>query len=374
VAAPSFFVVALAAVGLANGSVLRETAARLADLSALDLVALGACLALWVGVRAAALAAATPGITLGQAVLADQTALGAANGVVVGGGAVGAAAKATMLRSWGVAPAGVAASLAATGFLPAFVTWGLAAAVHLPMVVAGTASWAATLAGCAGAALVGVALVVAVVALVHPAPARLAGRLVGGTLRRFARRLPARFQRTKAAVARFDAVALADDARHDVAGLLRRRWPVLALANIAAVAATFVTLVVALRVVDVDGVGAIEALSVLSLVRVLLAISPVPGGIGVAEVGLVATLVAAGADRPAAMGAAVLFRAVTWLVPLLTGVASWGLWRRARVRAAAGGDRSAVATADGSAVMSAVAAPTVPALVSVAAEAVAPAA
>jgi putative heme transporter len=328
-------VVMFAAVGVTNGDLLAATWTRLGALSIAGLAALLACALLAVVARASALAVATPGLSVRRAAVADQTSAGAANGVIVGGGAVGAAAKVAMLRSWGVAPAAIGASLVVTGVVPSLLTWALATTVHLPMVLAGAASVAATAGAMIGLALLALGGGGAALALLHPGPCAVGGRCVAGVLRRVSRRVPARWSRLRSALERFDPFTFTTELRTEVRGLVGRRWPAMVLANLAAVGATFLTLHVALAVIDVQGVGVLETLSVFSLVRVLVAVSPVPGGIGVAELGLVSFLVAAGADRPGAMGAAVLFRAVTWLLPILSGSISWTSWQRSRRHALA---------------------------------------
>jgi uncharacterized membrane protein YbhN (UPF0104 family) len=71
---------------------------------------------------------------------------------------------------------------------------------------------------------------------------------------------------------------------------------------------------------------------VFGLVRLAAAFSPVPGGIGVTELGLSVLLVRAGANEPAAVAAIVAFRAVTFLLPLLLGTVCFACWRWSRRR------------------------------------------
>jgi len=64
------------------------------------------------------------------------------------------------------------------------------------------------------------------------------------------------------------------------------------------------------------------------LVRVVVALSPLPGGVGLAEISLVALLTNAGADDTAALGATLLYRCVVWLTPLVVGGIGWWWWSR----------------------------------------------
>lgn len=317
-------------VGVLNRDLLAETWRRLGELSGAGVLAICGCAALVVALRAVTLAVATPGLGLRRACAADQAAVGATNGVVVGGGAVGAAAKVAMLRSWGVGSPAVAASIVATAVMPGFVTWGLAAIVHLPVVSTGEASAPETVATVSGAVLVVGAALFWLLVLVHPAPAALFGRVAARAHAIACRRVPARWTRARRMVATLDPGSFTDELRSELAGLVRRRGAALLLSCFGYAAASFVTLWCTLAVVGVSGVSVFEVLSVFTLVRVLVAVAPVPGGVGVAEVGLVTLLVDAGADRAGAAGVAVLFRAATWLLPILLGAGGWTWWLRSR--------------------------------------------
>lgn len=314
--------------GLANRELLAETWTRVTELSWLGVLVMFGCAALVVVLRALTLAIATPGLGLGRAVAADQAAVGATNGVVVGGGAVGTAAKVAMMRSWGVRPIVVGASVVATAVMPGFVTWGLAATVHLPVVFAGSATWPETIATVVGSLLFVGAGVFWTVVLVHPAPAAVAGRVIARGHVGACRRTPARCRRIHRLLAGIEPHRFTDELRVELVRLVRRRGPALLLGCLGYAAASFFTLWCTLHVMGVSGVSLFETLSVFTLVRILVAVAPVPGGVGVAEVGLVTFLVESGADRAGAAGAAVLFRAATWLVPIVLGATGWTIWHR----------------------------------------------
>ncbi len=344
---PIFFLGVIIAAGLANRELLSETGSRVAELSPVGLLVLLGCASLVVVLRALTLAIATPGLGLGQAVAADQAAVGATNGVVVGGGAVGTAAKVAMMRSWGVRPMVVGASVVATAVMPSFVTWGLAATVHVPVVLGGKATWPETIATFAGSFLfVGAAVFWAIV-LAHPAPAALAGRVIARCHRCACRRTPQRWRRVHRRLGAIDAHRFTDELRVELVTLMRRRGAALLLGCLGYAAASCFTLWCTLHVMGVSGVSVFETLSVFTLVRILVAVAPVPGGVGVAEVGLVTFLIDSGADRPGAAGAAVLFRAATWLVPIVLGATGWTIWRRRSIPPTAGGPSPSDASAHG---------------------------
>lgn len=99
-------------------------------------------------------------------------------------------------------------------------------------------------------------------------------------------------------------------------------------------AATTVTMLslcalfVSLQAFDVQGVSTVETLSAFALVRVVVALSPLPGGVGLAEISLVTLLTNAGADEVLALGATLLYRCVVWLTPLVVGGLGWWTWSR----------------------------------------------
>jgi uncharacterized membrane protein YbhN (UPF0104 family) len=97
-----------------------------------------------------------------------------------------------------------------------------------------------------------------------------------------------------------------------------------------------VILFVALRALGPGGGGAslFEVLQAFAAVRVAASFIPLPGSIGVLDVGLVTALSAAGAQRPAAVAAVLVFRAATFFLPLLTGLAAALWWRRCARRGA----------------------------------------
>ena len=93
-------------------------------------------------------------------------------------------------------------------------------------------------------------------------------------------------------------------------------------------------LVSALRALGVPAtaVGTVRVVVVYVAVRLLTAIPVTPGGLGVAELGYVAGLRAAAPDHAEAIAAAALiFRAATYLAPILLGAAA-ALWWRVRLR------------------------------------------
>jgi uncharacterized protein (TIRG00374 family) len=122
--------------------------------------------------------------------------------------------------------------------------------------------------------------------------------------------------------------------RAEVIALLRRRWHWLTLATLVSHLSLFLVLLLALRHVGVgeSQVSWIEALAAFAFVRLLSAFPITPGGLGVVELGLAAVLVVAGGDKTKMVAAVLVFRALTFLLPMPIGAFTYWLWRRAEGR------------------------------------------
>ena len=87
-------------------------------------------------------------------------------------------------------------------------------------------------------------------------------------------------------------------------------------------------LLIALRSVGVGGeLGNIEFLRVYFIVTLLGSFIPTPGGVGVIEAGLTGALVAAGAAPAGALAAVLVYRAITYVMPIMIGAAMYFVWR-----------------------------------------------
>ncbi len=93
-------------------------------------------------------------------------------------------------------------------------------------------------------------------------------------------------------------------------------------------------LLIALRHIGLSEreVGWAEVLAVFSFVRLLSAVPLTPGGLGVVELALTAGLVAAGGPRAEVVGAILVYRALTYLLPIPFGVLTYVAWRRSTLR------------------------------------------
>ncbi len=118
--------------------------------------------------------------------------------------------------------------------------------------------------------------------------------------------------------------------RDDTIGLLHQKWVPLTLATLVSHVSLYIVLLVALRDVGVSEqeVSWAEVLGAFAFVRLLTALPITPGGVGVVELGLTAALVVAGGDRAEVVAAVLVFRGLTYLLPVPFGAFTYLLWRR----------------------------------------------
>jgi uncharacterized membrane protein YbhN (UPF0104 family) len=95
----------------------------------------------------------------------------------------------------------------------------------------------------------------------------------------------------------------------------------------------YLVLLITLRHVGVSDaeVGWAEVLAVFAFARLATAIPFTPGGAGVVEAVLIAGLTGAGGQREQVTAAVLVFRALTWGLPILVGIVTYLWWRRRAV-------------------------------------------
>lgn len=269
------------------------------------------------------LMAALPGLTFVRAALASQASTAVSN-TVPGGAALGAGLTWTMYRSFGHSREAIARSLAVTGF------WNVAVKLAMPAaaVIALASGDDAPRPMVALVSLAALALVIGAgaAALHGPGPLHALGRTADRCRALFARRGTARSM--------WRWIGRAERARADTVDLVRDRWLSLSTTAVLSHASLFAVLVVCLRQVGVDSdvVSLGEVLTAFALVRAALIVPLTPGGAGLTEAGLSGLIITAGADPPAAVAAVLLFRAITWLLPIPLGAAAYVVWVVSRQR------------------------------------------
>ncbi len=330
--APILILVILGTLGVFQREVLADIFARLIELPRIRLVPLALAAMAMVCARGFFLCACSPGVTLRQAIMTDQSALAAGYGIVLGGGAVGTGMRIHMFTSWGIAHLTIASSIIATAVGPSFTTWGLPSLLLIGPALRGTASSEQTLAVAVGIPLIIVSFVFWWLALRSSTLFSTVGRFTGSVRSYLLRKIPLRFSTARAAVERTQPLAFSVEMRNDLVQLLRGRWVVIFTASVSTLTAGFTCLWTSSVVFDVEGLTFREALVVFSLVRVVIALSPIPGGTGLAEVGLIVLLERAGVSTIDATGMTLLYRFLTWFLPIVVGSATWWRYNHSRPR------------------------------------------
>jgi uncharacterized membrane protein YbhN (UPF0104 family) len=133
--------------------------------------------------------------------------------------------------------------------------------------------------------------------------------------------------------------------RRDAGGLLRTRWAAITVAAVVSHLSLYLVLLVSLRHVGVsdDEVGWAQVLAVFALARLLTVVRFTPGGAGAIEAVLIAGLAAPGGQGAEVAAAVLVFRGLTWLLPVPIGALAYVGWRRWRTRAAFSGNDGVLA-------------------------------
>jgi uncharacterized membrane protein YbhN (UPF0104 family) len=323
--APILILAIIGTLAVFQREILADIFERLVDLPRIRLVPLLLAAMAMVCARGFFLCACSPGITLRQAIMTDQAALAAGYGIVLGGGAVGTGMRIHMFTKWGIAHLTIASSIIATAVVPSFTTWGLPSALLVGPVIRGTATREQALAVAVGVPLIVVSFIFWWLALRSSTMFFAVGRFTGWLRLFLLRKTPLRFPKVRAMVERTQPLAFSIEMRDDLVRLLRDRWAMIFTASVSTLAAGFTCLWTSSVVFDVEGLTFREALVVFSLVRVVIALSPIPGGTGLAEIGLIVLLERAGVSTIDATGMTLLYRFLTWFLPIVVGSATW--WR-----------------------------------------------
>jgi uncharacterized protein (TIRG00374 family) len=120
--------------------------------------------------------------------------------------------------------------------------------------------------------------------------------------------------------------------REKTIGLLRTRWLALTVSTLVSHLSLYLVLLLALRHVGVSNADAnwAEVLAVFAFARLVTAIPLTPGGLGVIELALIGGLSAAGGDREQVVAAVLVYRLLTYVLPIPVGVLCYAFWRRNR--------------------------------------------
>lgn len=276
-------------------------------------------------------AAALPSLRLRDAATVNLGSSAVAN-TVPAGGAVAMGVSWAMLSSWGVATSEYVRYTLVTGIWNVFVRLGLPVVALSLLVLTGRPGNASQTAAYIGAGIL-ILLAAAIRATMRSEPfARLADRTLARLLTagcHLARRPPPR-----------QASGLLLEFRAGAAGLLARHGVRITATTVASHLTLWLVLLACLRATGLTQAQVTwqASLAAFAFVRLLSMLPITPGGIGVVEAGLTAQLTVghdpAGAAKVAA--AVLLFRTVTYLLPIPLGALAFLGWRNMHRRRHAG--------------------------------------
>lgn len=263
---------------------------------------------------------ARPGLSYRQAMKITQTSTAVAN-TLPGGAALGAGLQSAMYLSYGFVPKDIAISLALTGTWNTFVKLAMPIVALLLLALSGGVGGALFASSIVGLVVLVGTILVFVIILRSERGAFAVGRAFGALLSKLApitRRPP-----------KGDWGAIIAEFRQRTTALLRTCWAQLTAATIVSHVTLYLVLLLTLRHVGVSNAVVTwqEVLAAFAFVRLLSAIPITPGGIGVVELGLTATLVAAGGDEAQVVAAVLVYRLLTFVLPIPVGAVSYFLWQ-----------------------------------------------
>ncbi len=268
------------------------------------------------------LTAALPGLRLREAAVVNQASTAVSN-TMPAGGVIGVGVSITMLTSWGFTIGSIGRSAVVTGIWNNFVKLGMPVLALSLLALEGEITPARLLSAAVGIAVLVGAVVVFAMLLRSDRLARTLGRGLGRIVD-WARRLL-----HKEAVGDWE--ERASTFRTETIGLLRHRWIWLTIATLVSHVSLYLVLLVALRHVGVsqDELSWIAVLAAFAFVRLISALPLTPGGVGVVELGYAAVMTLGLDDLTSAkvVAAILVFRAVTYLLPIPLGLISYVVWR-----------------------------------------------
>jgi len=263
----------------------------------------------------------TPGLSFGRAMIMTQATTAITN-TVPAGSAIGIGMTYAMLHSWGFSRSRTTIAVLVSGVWNAFAKLAIPVLALALIALQGNAS-----ATRITAALLGIGgLIAAVVIFALMLRSERMAEKVGIIAGRVASRLLALIRRAPVHGWEIATVKF----RNRTIDLLEHRWLPITAATLVSHLSLYLVLLVCLWDVGVSNaeVNWAEVLAVFAFARLATAIPFTPGGAGVVEAVLITGLTAAGGDKPEVVAAVLVYRALTWGLPILVGIFCLLWWRR----------------------------------------------
>jgi uncharacterized protein (TIRG00374 family) len=258
------------------------------------------------------------GPTFGTAATVHEVGTAVSKGVPMGG-PIATALRWSMCRDASIPTTAFAVTMIAGGAAAAFVTW------TLPLLVLGVDLTRRD------ADITDLAVLIICSVVVFGSVAFWWVMLGSDRIHRWCERrchqLCVRAGRRIPAAQNVDSAASVDEVRSGLLAVASRPWGLLARMTVAQLCGALV-LLVALRGVGVGGeLDTVEFLRVFFIVTLLGSFIPTPGGVGVIEAGLSGALVASGVAPSSALAAVLVYRLITYVMPILFGGVLYLFWR-----------------------------------------------
>jgi uncharacterized protein (TIRG00374 family) len=263
----------------------------------------------------------TPGLSFGRAMVMTQATTAITN-TVPAGSAIGIGMTYAMLGSWGFSRSRTTIAVLVSGVWNAFAKLAIPVLALALLALQGDATAARITAAAFGIGGLIAAIVIFALMLRSEHMAERVGVIAG----RIASRLLALIRRPPAQGWEIATVKF----RNRTVDLLEHGWFPITAATVVSHLSLYLVLLVCLRDVGVSDaeVGWAEVLAVFAFARLATAIPITPGGAGVVEAVLITGLSAAGGDKAEVVAAVLVYRALTWGLPVLVGVVCLLWWRR----------------------------------------------
>jgi uncharacterized protein (TIRG00374 family) len=270
----------------------------------------------------------TPGLSFGRAMIMTQATTAITN-TVPAGSAIGVGMTYAMLHSWGFSRSRTTIAVLVSGVWNAFAKLGMPVLALALVALQGSAG-----AGRITAALLGIAgLVAAIVVFALMLRSEHMAERVGVVSGRVVSRLLALIRRPPVQGWEIATVKF----RSRTVDLLEHGWFPITAATLVSHISLYLVLLACLRAVGVSDaeVGWAEVLAVFAFARLATAIPFTPGGAGVVEAVLITGITAAGGDKAQVVAAVLVYRALTWGLPIVVGVGCLLWWRKQSLTAPA---------------------------------------
>lgn len=267
------------------------------------------------------LTASWPGLSHSRAAIVNVSGSSVAN-TMPGGGATALAASWMILRSWGFKRSAISTGLIVSGI------WNLLARIALPLIGIAVVSQGehalppAVRTGALWGAVLGLLLLLGfIVALTTPVRTRKLGSWLDRHVSPPLGRLRRGEKRGRAP--RFERILIDQQSR--MSALTKRGWFPLTVGVVGQLLVWFVLFWQVMRAVGVD-LPIADLFAAYAIGSLLRAVGITPGGLGVAEAGIVLVLVSWGADNSAAAAGALVFALFTHVAEIPLGALGWFAW------------------------------------------------